>query len=130
MNITWAQALEAMYGTSVSEHQIPVWEHYLRADNTSSAELVPAIELAAAENIKPEEWRVTVRDLRRWLKVYRARSAAEKRTEEAAARKAHFICEWREKLQRGASRDDATCSAEKQGWSVLEQNDVLAEILK
>lgn len=130
MIITWTQALEAMYGTQVSKEQIPVWEHYLKSEKTNSAELVPAIGLAAEEGIKPEEWRVTVRDLRKWLKIYRARECAKNRTDNAEARKAAIISEWREKLSRGAKRDDMLEVIDSQPWDVVSKNDVIKEILK
>lgn len=130
MIITWTQALEAMYGTQVSKEQIPVWEHYLKSENTNSAELVPAIGLAAEESMKPEEWRVTVRDLRKWLKIYRAREAARNRSDDTERRRDGLISEWREKLKRGARRDDMLEVIYSQPWDIIAKNDAIKEISK
>ena len=130
MIITWTQALEAMYGTQVSKEQIPVWEHYLKSENTNSAELVPAIGMAAEENMKPEEWRVTVRDLRKWLKIYRAREAAKNRADDTERRRAGLISEWRGKLKRGAKRDDMLEVIYSQPWDIIAKNDAIKEISK
>ena len=127
--IGWEDALEAMYGTQVSDKQVPVWEHYLREDNTNSAELVKAIELAANENPKPTEWRVTVRDLRFWLKGYRAIQARSRNAAESEQRRASFIAEWKEKLQRGAKRDDFLTVVDRLPYQVKERNEICRKVL-
>ncbi len=129
MKLTWAQVLEAMYGHQVSDNQITVWEHYLKAENTNSAELVKVIEMAANESMKPEEWRVTVRDLCKWLRIYRKREAARNAVETQKARIDGFVVEWREKLNRGAKRDDLFSSLETLKLPISEQNEVCRRIL-
>jgi DNA-binding NtrC family response regulator len=127
--IQWADALEAFYGHQVSDKQVPVWEHYLREDNTNSKELVEVIEMAASESLKPEEWRVTVRDLRNWLKRYRAIQAQSRNASEAEKRKAAFIAEWKEKIKRGCPRDDLLAAVDQLTLPVTERNDICREVL-
>jgi len=69
----WADTLKAQYGTVLDDDEIKTWEHYLREINTNSAELIPAIEEAAEHRRKPQEWKVTVRDLILWVKIHRAK---------------------------------------------------------
>ena len=128
--IGWEDALEAMYGTQVSDKQVGVWEHYLREDSTNSAELVKAIDMAANEGIKPEEWRVTVRDLRKWLKIYRAQQNREKNREDNDARLVLFKSEWIDKLRRGAKRDDFLASSDQLGYGVVQRNEICKEVLE
>jgi len=130
MNIGWEEALEAMYGTQVSDKQVPIWEYYLKADNTNSAELVEAIEMAANENLKPVEWRVTVRDLRNWLKRYRAIKASERNLAESDAKRQAFIDEWREKLSRGATQDDFLSALDRLPARITDRNDICREVLR
>ena len=128
--ITWSDALEAMYGTQISDRQIPVWDHYLKSEKATNDELVGAIELAANEGMKAAEWRVTVRDLRQWLKVYRARRHAEKNIEQNEAQLKSLIVDWREKMKRGASKDDAISAIDcLNGVSILRRNELIREIL-
>jgi len=132
MTIKWDQCLEAMYGHHVGEKQIAVWEHYLKAEKTNSGELVRAIEMAANEGIKAEEWRVTVRDLRKWLKIYRKREAANASSQGGKDRIAAFVSEWREKLDRGAEEDDCILSTvslcKELGLDICEENGITRRI--
>lgn len=128
--IGWDQALEAFYGTQVSDKQVPVWEHYLKAENTNSPELVAAIEMAAENDLKPAEWRVTVRDLRNWLKRYRAIKHAERNVADAEQRRVAFIAEWKEKLQRGADRSDFLTVVDRLPFTVVIRNDICREVLE
>ena len=127
--IGWEEALEAFYGAQISDRQVLVWEHYLKAENTNSAELLAAIEMAAGDGMKPAEWRVTVRDLRQWLKIYRAREFAARNAEASEARLEAFVSEWREKLKRGAPRDDMLAAAEGLPVKIVRKNDLIREIL-
>jgi hypothetical protein len=129
MKIQWADALEAFYGTQISDKQVPVWEHYLIAENTNSAELVKVIEMAAAENIKPQEWRVTIRDLKAWLILHRSRTRKTANAVEWQNRKNEFIRNWREKLSRGADRDDFLKDCETFATSTSEYNDLCKQII-
>jgi hypothetical protein len=129
MNIGWEEALEAMYGTQVSDKQVPIWEHYLKADNTNSAELVEAIGMAAEDNLKPVEWRVTVRDLRIWLKRYRAIKIAELNKASAKDKRSAFVAEWREKMDRGASQDDFLAALDSLPIRITDRNDICREVL-
>jgi len=128
--IGWEEALEAFYGAQISDRQVLVWEHYLKAENTNSAELLAAIEMAAGDGMKPAEWRVTVRDLRQWLKIYRAREAAKNRADDTERRRTCLISEWREKLKRGAKRDDMLEVIYSQPWDIVTKNDAIKEISK
>lgn len=129
MKIGWEEALEALYGTQISDKQVLVWEHYLKADNTNSAELVEAIGMAAEDNLKPVEWRVTVRDLRNWLKRYRAIKASERNLAESKAKRQAFIDEWREKLSRGATQDDFLSALDRLPVRITKRNDICREVL-
>jgi len=128
MRIGWEEVLEAMYGTQVSDKQIPIWEHYLKSENTNSAELVKTIEMAANESMKPEEWRVTVRDLTKWLRVYRKRQRAQNATQVRTSIIDGFVLEWREKIARGAKKDDAIAATIKISMGFREENDILNRI--
>ena len=129
MKIGWEEALEALYGTQISDKQVPVWEHYLKADNTNSAELVEAIGMAADDNLKPVEWRVTVRDLRNWLKRYRAIQYAERNKADAESKKQAFIAQWREKLDRGVSQDDFLAALDQLPIRITDRNDICRLVL-
>ena len=130
MKIKWDQVLEAMFGHQVGERQMPVWEHYLKAENTDSDELAMAIEMAAAESMKPEEWRVTVRDLRKWLRVYRRRKKEGESGERSSAGIAALIKEQREKISRGASKDDVIDLVHAMNqYDICTKNDILSRIL-
>ncbi len=124
IKIQWADALEALYGSQISDKQIPVWEHYLTGENTNSEELVKVIEMAANENIKPEEWRVTVRDLLKWLRLYRQRSRKTANAIEWQNRKNEFVAQWREKLSRGSDINDFYQAAAELTTSAREYNDI------
>ncbi len=128
MKITWTQALEDMYGHQLSDKQIPVWEHYLIDINATSAELVPAIEMAAGENIKPTEWRVTVRDLRNWVKLYRLRQKNNANSAQSKQRIEVFVAEGIEKLRRGGKRDDITDAAYALPFDICTQNEIINRI--
>ena len=130
MKITWTQALEAMYGHQLTDKQIPVWEHYLISINATSAELVPAIEMAAAENIKPSEWRVTVRDLTKWVKLYRLRQKNNANSSQSKQRIQTFIQEGIEKIRRGGNRDDIIQAAYALPFDIVTQNEIINQILK
>ncbi len=127
--IPWADALEAFYGTQISERQVPVWEHYLRMENPKKGELVAAIEMAAEASAKPEEWRVTVRDLRKWLIQYRRIKTSEERKEESAATLKAFIAEWKEKIARGVSKDDFLCAVDLLPYRIVAKNEIIREVL-
>ena len=127
--IGWEDALEAFYGSQISDKQVPVWEHYLREDNTNSAELVKAIEMAAESEMKPAEWRVTVRDLRKWLKIYRSRQCASNRSADTEAKRSAFVDHWREKLNRGADQQDFISAAELFSAGIKDFNELCREVL-
>jgi len=102
--ITWTQALDAMYGVQLSDSQVLTWEHYLKREGTNSRELVPAIEQAAENNVKPLEWRVTARDLIRWIKMYRAKNFNPQAN--LGAFEAKFMADWTNRIANGASEED------------------------
>lgn len=129
MRIQWADALEAFYGTQISDKQVPVWEHYLIAEKTNSEELVQVIEMAATENIKPQEWRVTIRDLKAWLILHRQRTRKTANAVEWQNRKNEFIAQWREKLSRGADKNDFLAAATEFATSSREYNDLCNQII-
>jgi hypothetical protein len=129
MNIGWEDALEAFYGTQISDKQVPVWEHYLVAEKTNSAELVQVIEMAASENIKPQEWRVTVRDLRSWLSLYRQRQKKTADIKDWEKRKNKFVEYWKEKLSRGADKNDFLQEVSNFATSAREYNELCNQIL-
>ena len=105
-DLKWYEALDAMYGANLSDKQIEVWQAYLRSANASNEELRGAIEMAAGESIKTEEWKVTVRDLTKWLKIYRKRVlASDDRAQQTAMVRA-FVFEWKERIERGAKNGD------------------------
>ena len=74
MNLTWAEVLEARYATRLDARQVEVWEHFLKEINTNSAELTTAINMASNCDLRPAEWRCTVTDLIKWVKMTRAKS--------------------------------------------------------
>ena len=128
--ISWDKALRALFGVKLDDGDLVAWEYYLKAEKTSSAELVPAIEMAASENLKAEEWCYTVRDLCRWLKRYRAIQAQARSKADNEARLALFKSEWIEKLRRGAKRDDFIASVDHLGYGVVQRNEICREVLE
>lgn len=130
VEISWDKALRALFGVKLDDGDLVAWEYYLKAEKTSSAELVPAIEMAAAENLKAEEWCYTVRDLCRWLKRYRAIQAKSRSAEEEEQRRAFFVSEWKEKMKRGARRDDFLASVDQLGYGVVVRNEICKEVLE
>ena len=76
-DLSWYDALDALYGTKLDDHQIEVWQVYLRELKTNNAEMIEAIEKAAGCDLKPKEWRVTVTDLTRWVKALRSKRRAD-----------------------------------------------------
>ena len=130
VEISWDKALRALFGVKLDDGDIAAWEYYLKSENTTSAELVPAIEMAAAENMKAEEWCYTVRDLRLWLKIHRHRRRLEKDKTNTEAKIQSFIAMWREKMVRGARTDDFLESVDLLGYSVSVRNDICAAVLE
>ena len=104
--IPWFLTLQAFYAASLNQAEIDAWEYFLRDMKTNDAEISSAVRMAADESMKPEEWKVTLRDLIKWLRMFRARKAAETRENEIKQKTAAFVSEWREKLSRGADKDD------------------------
>lgn len=124
-DVNWFDALEAMYGTCLADRQIEVWQVYLREQSASNDELVAAIEAAAADGLKPVEWRVTVRDVRLWLSRHRARREEEGRRARAEAKLMHLVEHWREKVRRGVKQDDVLAAIDKEGLGVRAYNRVV-----
>ena len=126
--ITWTEALEAMYGHQLNPAQAKVWEHYLREMNTSSAEIVPAIEMAASENIKPAEWRVTVRDIRNWVRIYRKRQRASADSDQNRSKVEAHIAESIGKLKRGVSKEDVYEVTYALPYDICKLNEIASRI--
>ena len=126
--ITWTQSLEAMYGVQLTDAQVPVWEHYLKKEGTNSRELVPAIEAAAENNVKPIEWRVTTRDLIRWVKMHRVKNFNPDTSLGAYEQK--FIAEWIKRLADGATVDDFTAALLRQPVKLSVMQQIEKEVLK
>ncbi len=128
LSIQWPDVLEAMFGTSLSERQIEVWEHYLLEAKATAKELKECIKLAAREG-STVKYRATVQDLRLWLKNYRTIEAANRNAAEAESRKASFVAEWKEKLKRGADRNDFMTVVDKLPFKITDRNDICREVL-
>lgn len=127
----WFQALEALYGVDLKDAQIDVWDEFLIEENASGDELCSAIRMAAKEGMRPVEWRVTVRDVIKWLKIYRARKHAESNKEERAEKIRSLISEWKEKISRGTKKDDFLSSLNEVRWlTTHDYNEICREVLK
>ena len=105
-DINWHEILEAYYGVKLWDRMPSIWWHELGDLRASNDEAIDAIKMAANESMKTEERNATVRDLRKWIKIYRGR----KRTETASGERRSIIdgivTTLKQKAESGASRSD------------------------
>ena len=91
--------------------------------------------MAACESMKTEGVysRVTVRDLTKWLKIYRARHYAKRNEDERVGKIKFFIEEWREKMARNCPKDDFIAALSKFAKSnaigITDENDIGRQVL-
>jgi hypothetical protein len=104
--IAWPDVLEAFYGNQLSPRQVEVWEYFLMESKPSALELISSIKMAANETMKPEEWRVTVRDLQKWLKIYRRIKRKETNSGDRQKIVDGIVSVLKQKAESGASRSD------------------------
>ena len=130
----WNDALDALYACHLNEHQLHIWEDFLSDSRPTNAELCDCIKMAANEAMKPEEWKVTVRDLMKWLKIYRKRSILERDKGNRDGMVNQFIEEWRDKIERGCPKDDfinALCVfSNDNGIGISEENEIAGRVIR
>ena len=94
-DLKWYDTLESMFGTVLTDRQVEVWQVYLRKQAASSQDLSAAIEWAGEKDLKPIGWRVTVRDLCRWLGMHRQKLRMAGIIEKKCAAAQRIIDTWR-----------------------------------
>ena len=132
MKVEWADSLEAVWGTPLTDRQIGIWEHYLKKLETTGAETKLAIEQAAKTD-EVIKFRATVRDVTRWIEDYRKSEAFKRIKEGSSSKKAMFVSEWKEKKARGAKQDDFLSALDlfcaDNHIGIIEYNEMAREIL-
>ena len=134
--LKWYESMDALFGQNLSDGQVEIWQAYLRSANASGDELKASIEMAANETMKGEGvyGRVTVRDLMKWLKIYRKRSILERDKGNRDGMVNQFIEEWRDKIERGCPKDDfinALCVfSNDNGIGISEENEIAGRVIR
>ena len=105
-DIEWHEILEAYYGVKLWDRMPAVWWNELGDLKASNEEIIEAIKMAAGENTKPVERKATVRDLRKWIKIYRASEGAEMASGDRRVIIDGIVASMREKRFAGAERGD------------------------
>jgi len=108
MKITWADSLDVLYGMTIAERMVPIWEEYLKRINTDSEEIRNAVEAAAKDSQKPSGvyGRVTYADLEKWVLTYRRIKRTETSSGERQAIIDGIVANLKTKVTSGASRSD------------------------
>lgn len=102
----WFEVLDALYATRLDVQEIEIWQEYLRKENIRSQELIPAIEEAGEAGRKPQDWKVTVRDLITWVRIRRAKTLQGAVCEDLPAWADAYVEKWKAALQDGSGTED------------------------
>lgn len=109
----WPQILSAYYGATLSTDEANLWHAEMSDMKPANADICEAIRMARNAGMKPDEWKATVTDLRRWLKIYRSEQEIKKERQEFDRELPKFIAKWKAEIKNGADPDSLFIALEQ-----------------
>lgn len=127
----WPNALDGYWNLLLSDSQAAYWMEEIRESvkGATNTETHDAIKWAKLEGQKIEKYHPCITDVIHWVRDYRRIQKDKTSMKDRANFQKAFVSEWKEKLSRGAKRDDFICAldAAANQWPFMKNHIVYNE---